>query len=358
MIVEKSTFELDVNATEEAVEAPTPPMRGRGRGQGRGHGRGQRGRGRGARGKRGGVGYAVQRGQKRGTHCGTHDVIVPIDEPSIITSDAPGEGLYSYIQTTICRRTILTRIFGNATPDISVAMCCDLCNPELFNQTRPSKPIAVSRQQNIKKGAPVEFVRDAWRRVVKRQFYPRALWAPHAILDDATCELLSSVGPIKTHERLASILKSGWARWDELGEGLFQMISKLEIPPVSATTKRAGNTANTSKTCAVPSTDTSNSSSVLAGPSEHPATKVTKRARTSVQFPGPKPFVISWPPSHNPSPTPYSTLTIPAQVSLSTNIESSMAMPSVPDTSTSSLQSTHSFPLSTYDEFFANLRRS
>jgi hypothetical protein len=30
--------------------------------------------------------------------------------------DAPGEGLYSYIQTTICRRTILTRIFGNATP--------------------------------------------------------------------------------------------------------------------------------------------------------------------------------------------------------------------------------------------------
>jgi len=241
-----------------------------------------------------------------------------------------------------------------------VATCCDLCNPKLFNQTRPSKPIAVSRQHNIKKGAPVEFVRDAlfaWRRVVKRQFYPRALWASHAILDDATCERLSSVGPIKTHERLASILKSGWARWDELGEHLFQMISELEIPPVSTTTKHTGNTANTTKKRAVPSTDTSNSSSALAGPSECPA---TKRARTSVQFTGPKPVVISW--SNNPSPTPYSTLTTPTQVSLSTNIESSMAIPSVPDmstvTRTTSLQSTHSFPLSTYDEFFANLRRS
>lgn len=167
------------------------------------------------------------------------------------------------IQASSLYNTILSSTYALGI-DISVAMCCDLCNPELFNQTRPSKPIAVSRQQNIKKGAPVEFVRDAWRRVVKRQFYPRALWAPHAILDDATCELLSSVGPIKTHERLASIFKSGWARWDELGEGLFQMISKLEIPPVSATTKRAGNTANTSKTCAVPSTDTSNSSSVFS----------------------------------------------------------------------------------------------
>jgi superfamily II DNA/RNA helicase len=59
MIVEKSIFELNVNATEEAVEAPTPPMRRRGQGQGRGRGRGQRGRGRGVRGKRGGAGYAV-----------------------------------------------------------------------------------------------------------------------------------------------------------------------------------------------------------------------------------------------------------------------------------------------------------
>jgi hypothetical protein len=194
-------------------------------------------------------------------------------------------------------------------------MCCDLCNPELFNQTRPSKPIAVSRQQNVKKGAPVRDALFAWRRVVKRQFYPRALWAPHAILDDATCELLSSVGPIKTHERLALILKSGWARWDELGEHLFQMISELEIPPVSATTKRTGNTANTTKRRAVPSTDTNNSLSALAGPeSDHPA---MKRARTSVQ--------------------PGETSTV---------------------TRTSSLQSTHSSPLSSYDEFFVNLCRS
>jgi hypothetical protein len=115
MIVEKSMFELDISSVEAVIETLSPSLPARGCVYGWGRGHGQRGCGRGVWGKRGAAAYGIQHGQKRGTHSGTHDIIAPIDEPTTI-DDAPGEGLYSYIQTTICRRAILTRIFHNTTP--------------------------------------------------------------------------------------------------------------------------------------------------------------------------------------------------------------------------------------------------
>ncbi|KAF8224062.1 hypothetical protein L208DRAFT_1425885 [Tricholoma matsutake] len=53
----------------------------RGRGHGPGHGR---------------------HGQKCRTHSGMYNIIAPIDELTTIADDAPREGLYSYIQMTIC----------------------------------------------------------------------------------------------------------------------------------------------------------------------------------------------------------------------------------------------------------------
>jgi hypothetical protein len=115
MIVEKSAFEVDVNNVEEVSEPlPASTMHGGGRGRGCGCGHG-RGHGR-VRGKRGGASYGIQRGQKCGTHSGTFDIISPIDELTTIADDAHGEGLYSYILTTICCRAILTQIFGNTPP--------------------------------------------------------------------------------------------------------------------------------------------------------------------------------------------------------------------------------------------------
>lgn len=124
--------------------------------------------------------------------------------------------------------------------DVPESRCCDLCNPSLFDQTRPSKPTKASRQAAIKKGDAVESVRSAlfeWRRSIKRELYSKALWAPQAILDDTTCELLSSIGPVTSEEQLEKILKTGWARWEKLGHRLFEFMVTLDIPPIPIKTR-------------------------------------------------------------------------------------------------------------------------
>jgi hypothetical protein len=201
-------------------------QRGRGRGRGRGWGRG-RGSGRG--GKRG-ASYAVLHGQKRGTRTGAHDAVTIRDEPPL-SDEAPAEGLFVFIQTTICRRKVLEKIFKNAPSskfpaqhhqpcsllttytDVPAVSCCDLCNSSLLDRIRPGQLPAMQRQSTVKRGVANDAIRDAlyaWRRTIKRQYYPKAVWAPQAILDNGTCELLASVGPITTIARLAQLIQSTW----------------------------------------------------------------------------------------------------------------------------------------------------
>ncbi|KAJ7927942.1 hypothetical protein B0H13DRAFT_2312122 [Mycena leptocephala] len=149
-----------------------------------------------------------------------------------ISNDTPGEGLYFYIQSTTCRRAIQATIFQNETPNVDPLKCCDLCNPRLFDRTRPSKPVVTARQQTAKKGLPVDSVRLAlysWRRDIKKEKYPRAVFSPRAILDGDTCEQLSSIGPVHSSEQLSQYL-GGWARWDALGVSLFTFMASLDIP--------------------------------------------------------------------------------------------------------------------------------
>ncbi|KAJ7487291.1 P-loop containing nucleoside triphosphate hydrolase protein, partial [Mycena galericulata] len=247
MLVEKTAFEVNTTGSEEASDtnAGTMPTRARGtaaprggRGAGRGRGgRGGHGRGRG-RGR--GKDYAILHGQKRGSFSGKADSISRQVEPEI-ADDSPGEGLYVYIQSTTCRRAIQAAIFRNDTPNVDPLKCCDLCNPRLFDRTRPSKPLAASRQQAAKKGVPMDSVRQAlygWRRTVKKEKYPRAIFSPQAILDDDTCELLCAIGPIRSIDQLSQHL-GGWARWDTLGQSLFTFMESLPIPElVPATRKR------------------------------------------------------------------------------------------------------------------------
>ena len=99
LLVEKAAFET--NSTATAPEKPSVNMRGQGqrrcRGQGRGRGRG-RGGGRG--GKRG-TSYAILHGQKRGTCTGTHDTVTIQNEPPL-SDETPAEGLFVFVQTTVC----------------------------------------------------------------------------------------------------------------------------------------------------------------------------------------------------------------------------------------------------------------
>ncbi|KAJ7264139.1 P-loop containing nucleoside triphosphate hydrolase protein [Mycena rebaudengoi] len=239
MLVEKTAFEADPTGVAAADVPPAQTQsapRGRGGARGRGRGRGGRGRGRGA--KRG-KDYAVLHGQKRGSFSGADDEILRQPEPPIPV-DAPAEGLYLYIQATSCRRAILAAIFGNKPSTCDSSKCCDLCNPALFDQTRPSRPLAAPRQQAAKKGVAVASVRQSlydWRREIKKTRYRHTAFAPQAILDDDACERLASIGPISSKDSLAQH-PSGWARWDLLGDELFSFMQNLDIPPLESTRKR------------------------------------------------------------------------------------------------------------------------
>lgn len=369
MLVEKSAFEQGGSTSENGLPVAQSQATGRG---GRGRGRGGRG---GGRGKKMGAGYGVLHGQKRGTHSGTHDTIGRLDEPVIITSDSIGEGLYQYIQTTFCRRAILTTVFGNVTPgtlqcfreidntthlptEVPQALCCDLCNPTLFNNTRPSKPVVASRQKKTKKGPPVDSMREAlytWRRSVKRDLYPQAMWAPHAILDNASCELLSSIGPIPTMDLLAAQLRTTWARWDELGESLFKMVSNLEIPPIAPTAKNKKRTA--------PPEDPTDLDLLISTTEASLPLPLPKRPRMSrnqtsstvpqppIQTPTSLPIVTSAPL------IPSDLTTVQPTTCDSENNIPGQTYPTPPTSQGSSSQSTAAFPPSDYESFFAGLRR-
>ncbi|KIM45740.1 hypothetical protein M413DRAFT_430484 [Hebeloma cylindrosporum] len=239
MIVEKSAFEVVATSLDDVEDrgsnSPVSDQRsseatskkgksGRGRGGFRG---GRRGGG-----LKGGAAYGVLHGSKRGQHGGAHDAAgEKADEPLGTVEVAPKEGLYLYIQTGNCRRVLLGKVFRNTPSGIILGRCCDRCNPELFDETRPGKPIAASRTRATKKGPPQDSVRETlyeWRLATKRELYGRALWGPQAILDDAHCEMLASVGPVKTIEQLALLLENSWARWNVLGERLFGMMVSLE----------------------------------------------------------------------------------------------------------------------------------
>lgn len=135
--------------------------------------------------------------------------------------------------------------------------CCDICNSTLFDHVRPSKPVRAVRQKGIRKGPPVDSVRQSlfkWRREVKKMDYPNSIFAAHAILDDATCELLSSIGPVDDIVTLEQLLKSSWSRWDELSNRLYVYMHGLEIPPLPPppTRKKTSSVALQPSTSSIP----------------------------------------------------------------------------------------------------------
>ena len=111
LLVEKTAFETNPMATPEKVATTSAKGNTLPRGSQRGPGRG-RGMGRG-RGSKRGTSYAILHGQKRGARGGAHDTVTIRDEPAL-SDDAPAEGLFVLIQTTVCHRKVLEKIFANA----------------------------------------------------------------------------------------------------------------------------------------------------------------------------------------------------------------------------------------------------
>jgi len=95
---------------------------------------------------------------------------------------------------------------------------------------------------NIKKGVLTPEVCLAlytWWCSIKEQHYSKAIWAPHTILDDNTCDLLASVGPIATRDHLAWLIQTGWAYWDKHVDKLFQFLDNINIASLQPLPKSA-----------------------------------------------------------------------------------------------------------------------
>ncbi|KAF8205370.1 P-loop containing nucleoside triphosphate hydrolase protein [Mycena galopus ATCC 62051] len=220
MLVEKSAFKVATLGVDPAVSA-SQPTRGRSCGPGNGlHGcGGNSGRGGGKALRKD---HVETHGVKRGSHSGTNNGVALLDtlnSSAEIPQDAPAEGLYALIQATICR--------------LPAIICCDICNPKLFDKVRPPKPVCATRQKGIRKGPPVDSVQQAlftWQRNIKKMHFPHAMFAPHTILNDDTCETLASIGPIENISKLQQQLQLCWSRWDEFGVHLFVFMKGLDIP--------------------------------------------------------------------------------------------------------------------------------
>lgn len=117
LLVEPSKYQ--VNPEMPTAGATGGGRGGRARGRGRGRGSGQR-----CSGRQGGTPtgptplgkeYADAHGLRRGSADGKHDEACKGTEPKL-TEDSLAEGLYVFVQTTTCRRRVLTAVYGNAEP--------------------------------------------------------------------------------------------------------------------------------------------------------------------------------------------------------------------------------------------------
>lgn len=207
--------------------------------------------------------------------------------------------------------------------------CCDLCNPTYLDSVRPGPAPSISRKKQISKGAPLEWVEHqliSWRCAMKTKYYPKAVWSPYAILDNETIELLASVGPIKTKTLLATLLNDSWARWDLLGDELFNFLHNLDIPPLQKKPRKR------TQSLAAPT-----QSSSIAATAAVTAAPPAKRARTAVSSmlapPIPPPMSSPYPPTlnHSISSTPVPQFHTPISSSLPSALSSASVLAPLPD---------------------------
>ncbi|KAF8669026.1 Atp-dependent dna helicase, partial [Rhizoctonia solani] len=154
-----------------------------------------------------------------------------------IREDSPGGGIYAFIQTTSCRRAILTRVFNNPTPDAKVLSsgvpCCDVCDPSVLDKVRVPPPKTRRRVVQAKKGQlNPKIVKSliAWREVIHKRDHSHVQWAPNALLDDQTIHSIANRPDIALGTNLARLLEGSWGYWGHYGGELLDLLKQAPVP--------------------------------------------------------------------------------------------------------------------------------
>ncbi|KAJ7067778.1 P-loop containing nucleoside triphosphate hydrolase protein, partial [Mycena amicta] len=183
--------------------------------------------------------YAQARGALRGSTKKT-DTLTTHEQPPI-DLELANEGLIGFVQTTLCRRLVLKEVYNNKQASQCTGPCCDICNPELLDQTRPGVYKARTRRSGAKKGEPSAMVQEKlveWRTSIKRRDFKTALWSAEGILPLETIVLLSSVGPISDAKILERVLAGQWKWMERYGEELLAFLNSFEMPALTPLPKK------------------------------------------------------------------------------------------------------------------------
>ena len=133
--------------------------------------------------------------------------------------------------------------------------CCDICNPELLNLTRPAAPRQISRKTAVTYEAVNPATQSSlkqWRTSIWNRDFEDAIFSPAGILsDDAVDKLSSVVSPIENLISLERALGGGWAWFGTYGDELLEKIKTLPFKSMGpkpkqkrATKRMAADVAN------------------------------------------------------------------------------------------------------------------
>jgi hypothetical protein len=114
---------------------------------------------------------------------------------------------------------------------VTTVPCCDICNPELLNLTRPAAPRPNSRKKTVPYEAvnpEIKLSLKQWRTDIWSRDFEDAIFSAAGILSDVAIDKLSSVvSPIENLISLERALGGGWAWFGTYGDELLDYIKTL-----------------------------------------------------------------------------------------------------------------------------------
>ncbi|KAH9920827.1 P-loop containing nucleoside triphosphate hydrolase protein, partial [Epithele typhae] len=175
--------------------------------------------------------YAREHGVDRGSS--TKEDTVPVGSQPTLDLDSDDEGLLVFIQSLTCRRQIIAEIFDSTVDSGKLTVpCCDICDPSLLDQARPSPPVKAEKQSRMpKKGTPDRAAQRkliAWRSEVHQRDTPTSVLSPAAVLNSKTIEQLVSHGCLPA-EKVSHMLRTQWTNWDLYGTELMAFLEKISL---------------------------------------------------------------------------------------------------------------------------------
>ncbi|KAK7692086.1 hypothetical protein QCA50_005492 [Cerrena zonata] len=176
--------------------------------------------------------YAREHGLDRG---GTKKLDnSPTGQPPVLDPGAADEGLLAFVQSTTCRRKIWAEAFDvpAASLEVPSVPCCDICDPSLFDATRPGIQRKASKQSVPKKGESVPEIQSQlrqWRRDIFERDHALAQYEAKSLLNNELVATLSAHGPL-SEGNVAILLSESWVWWQRYGTELTSFVVALKIP--------------------------------------------------------------------------------------------------------------------------------